>query len=49
MYLQCGSEEELRQHITCLANQELHGAALERALEVELVSGQYATYATIKC
>ena len=44
----CGSQEDLLMLIISMANEDLQSGALEPAAQVELISGQHATYAAIK-
>ena len=45
--LRCDSQEELLVMIASMVNRALDGGALEPAVQVDLVSGQYATYAAM--
>ena len=44
----CQDQSELLERITGMVNQELQSDASELALQVELLAGQYPTYAAIK-
>ena len=46
--LRCDSQEELLVMIASMVDRALDGGALEPAVQVDLVSGQYATYAALK-
>ena len=46
--LDCESQQEVLQLITLKVNEEIRRGAEEPAVEVELVSGQHATYAAMK-
>ena len=47
-YLRCESQDDLLRLIVRMANEDLEGGATEPAVQVELVSGQYPTYAAMK-
>ena len=46
--LDCDSQEELLQLIVQMVDEELHGGAIEPAVQVVLLSGEYPTYAAMK-
>ena len=46
--LNCQTQEDLLVLVTCMTNEELDGGAAEPAVQVQLVSGQYPTYAAMK-
>ena len=46
--LGCRSQNDLLKLIVNMANEDLQGGASEPAVQVELLSGQYPTYAALR-